>query len=262
MQASNGPKKGKPKNRSKPDLKIVLVGDANVGKTSLLLRYLERRFVNISNTVGVSFLLKQWGNHSIALWDTAGEERYSGLGSLYFRSASAAILVYDITSENSLEVLRYTYTHTAIQKLRHIPVSRFCNPSSFPYITRNRFVPLLESASENCLKIVVATKLDLVSNGCKFPRKVSTEQGLQLAKILNPSLANNCYVPYFETSSLTGYNVDKVFQFAFEYFFPNAYNSSTPTSRCNVKRDRNSIVHLESVCSNADVSKKNRCCES
>lgn len=59
----------------KPDGKIVLLGDMNVGKTSLLQRYMERRFPDTVSTVGGAFYLKQWRSFNISIWDTAGESR-------------------------------------------------------------------------------------------------------------------------------------------------------------------------------------------
>ncbi|KAK2497057.1 hypothetical protein MC885_011716 [Smutsia gigantea] len=56
----------------KPDGKIVLLGDMNVGKTSLLHRYMERRFPDTVSTVGGAFYLKQWRSFNISIWDTAG----------------------------------------------------------------------------------------------------------------------------------------------------------------------------------------------
>lgn len=65
----------------KPDGKIVLLGDMNVGKTSLLQRYMERRFPDTVSTVGGAFYLKQWRSFNISIWDTAGREQFHGLGS-------------------------------------------------------------------------------------------------------------------------------------------------------------------------------------
>ena len=56
----------------KPDVKLVLLGDMNVGKTSLLHRYTERKFKDTVSTVGGAFFLKQWGPYNISIWDTAG----------------------------------------------------------------------------------------------------------------------------------------------------------------------------------------------
>lgn len=66
----------------KPDGKIVLLGDMNVGKTSLLQRYMERRFPDTVSTVGGAFYLKQWRSFNISIWDTAGEGGAAGTGCL------------------------------------------------------------------------------------------------------------------------------------------------------------------------------------
>lgn len=64
----------------KPDGKVVLLGDMNVGKTSLLHRYMEKRFQETVSTVGGAFYLKQWGPYNISIWDTAGETPGEGPG--------------------------------------------------------------------------------------------------------------------------------------------------------------------------------------
>lgn len=61
----------------KPDVKVVILGDMNVGKTSLLHRYTERKFKDTISTVGGAFFLKQWGPYNISIWDTAGKQPFS-----------------------------------------------------------------------------------------------------------------------------------------------------------------------------------------
>ncbi|CAL8344439.1 unnamed protein product [Boreogadus saida] len=62
----------------KPDVKVVILGDMNVGKTSLLHRYTERKFRDTISTVGGAFYLKQWGPYNISIWDTAGWTALAG----------------------------------------------------------------------------------------------------------------------------------------------------------------------------------------
>lgn len=68
----------------KPDVKVVLLGDMNVGKTSLLHRYMERKFKETISTVGGAFYLKQWGPYNISIWDTAGNTTLEPFHALIF----------------------------------------------------------------------------------------------------------------------------------------------------------------------------------
>ncbi|DBA74805.1 hypothetical protein WJX79_000806 [Trebouxia sp. C0005] len=90
-----------------PRVKLVLLGDSGVGKSCLVLRYVRGQFDPTSKvTVGAAFM-----SHSVHLpdgttikfeiWDTAGQERYASLAPLYYRGASAAAVVYDITNEDT-----------------------------------------------------------------------------------------------------------------------------------------------------------------
>jgi len=85
------------------EAKIVILGDTGVGKTSIVLQYVENRFnVMSSPTIGASFLSKTlWIDGArcrLQLWDTAGQERFRSLAPMYYRGAAAAVLVYDVTS--------------------------------------------------------------------------------------------------------------------------------------------------------------------
>ncbi|XP_010193318.1 PREDICTED: ras-related protein Rab-5A isoform X2 [Mesitornis unicolor] len=72
--------------------KLVLLGESAVGKSSLVLRFVKGQFHEFQEgTVGVKF----------EIWDTAGQERYHSLAPMYYRGAQAAIVVYDITNEES-----------------------------------------------------------------------------------------------------------------------------------------------------------------
>ncbi|KAK9839407.1 hypothetical protein WJX81_000434 [Elliptochloris bilobata] len=96
-----------------PRVKLVLLGDSGVGKSCLVLRYVRGQFDESSKvTVGAAFM-----SHSVQvqdgtvvkfeIWDTAGQERYSSLAPLYYRGASAAAIVYDVTNPESFAKAKY-----------------------------------------------------------------------------------------------------------------------------------------------------------
>ncbi|WOL14788.1 ras-related protein Rab-21 isoform X1 [Canna indica] len=86
--------------------KLVLLGDGRVGKTSLVVRYVNNVFSEKQEaTVQASYLTKRLviGGVPVTLsiWDTAGQERFHALGPIYYRDADAALLVYDITDSDT-----------------------------------------------------------------------------------------------------------------------------------------------------------------
>ncbi|XP_059155529.1 ras and EF-hand domain-containing protein-like isoform X2 [Physella acuta] len=91
--------------------KIVLAGDAAVGKSSFIVRLCKGKFVpNLSSTLGVDFQTKMLDvdGHPTALqlWDTAGQERFRSVARTYFRRADGVLLLYDVTYERSFLNLR------------------------------------------------------------------------------------------------------------------------------------------------------------
>eukprot|EP00118_Oscarella_pearsei_P003197 m.13374 g.13374 ORF g.13374 m.13374 type:complete len:210 (+) comp24745_c0_seq2:105-734(+) len=89
-------------------MKVVLLGEGCVGKTSLVVRYCENKFNDKHvTTLQASFLTKKLniGGRRVTLniWDTAGQERFHALGPIYYRDSNGAILVYDITDEDSFQ---------------------------------------------------------------------------------------------------------------------------------------------------------------
>ena len=92
--------------------KIVLLGEAGVGKSSLVLRLVKDEWTpNQHSTVGASFFRYSTtvdeNTVNFDIWDTAGQERYKSLASMYYRGAAAALVVYDITSTESFEKAKY-----------------------------------------------------------------------------------------------------------------------------------------------------------
>ena len=93
------------------EIKLCLLGDSGVGKSSLVLRFVHDRFEpHATATIGASFMSKNFktDDHSFKyqIWDTAGQEKYKALAPMYYRGAAAAIIVYDITLESSFESVK------------------------------------------------------------------------------------------------------------------------------------------------------------
>ncbi|XP_074581717.1 ras-related protein RABF1-like isoform X1 [Curcuma longa] len=94
-------------------VKLVLLGDSGVGKSCIVLRFVRGQFDSNSKvTVGASFLsqtlaLQDSTTVKFEIWDTAGQERYASLAPLYYRGAAVAVVVYDITSEETFRKAKY-----------------------------------------------------------------------------------------------------------------------------------------------------------
>ncbi|XP_030057422.1 ras-related protein Rab-20 [Microcaecilia unicolor] len=218
----------------KPDVKVVLLGDMNVGKTSLLHRYVEKKFQETVSTVGGAFYLKQWGPHNISIWDTAGREQFHGLGSMYCRGAAAVLLVYDVSNFQSLVELE------------------------------DRFLALTDTASTDCIFAIVGNKVDLTDectsvsetegekpcssmagSATKVRKQVRMEDAVSLYKrVLKYKMLDEKEVPAaekmcFETSAKSGHNVDFLFESLFDTVVPlvkkkaNGPSETVDLTECN-----------------------------
>ncbi|XP_041373969.1 ras-related protein Rab-5A-like [Gigantopelta aegis] len=155
-------------------IKLVLVGNMDVGKTSLAVRFARSAFdENHGSTIGASFLAKavEMSDKTIIfhIWDTAGQERFHSLIPMYLRDARAAIVLYDITDENSFKNVK------------------------------NIWMPKLQKdGPENLQVAIVGSKLDLT-----HLRQVDKQRAEHFAQ------KYRCL--FTETSAKTGANVEKLF---------------------------------------------------
>lgn len=101
-----------------PSIKVVMLGESGVGKTSIISRYITNTYNKIEkSTLGASFLSKimkfeQYDGKALRyeIWDTAGQERFRSITRIFYKDATAAILVYDITRKTSfIELQNYWY---------------------------------------------------------------------------------------------------------------------------------------------------------
>ena len=95
-------------NQLPKEIKVLLLGESNVGKTSIFNRFIENKYeANISSTIGVDFesktLTYKNNKYTIKLFDTAGQERFRSITQSYFRMGDAFFFVFDITNEHSFQ---------------------------------------------------------------------------------------------------------------------------------------------------------------
>ena len=95
-------------------IKIAMIGESGVGKTSIISRYVSNSFVvEAAPTKGASFKTKilktpdEGSAIKLMIWDTAGQEVYRSLAAYYYRNADVVVIVYDITNVNSFEAIDY-----------------------------------------------------------------------------------------------------------------------------------------------------------
>jgi Ras-related protein Rab-7A len=136
-------------------LKVLILGDSNVGKTAILNQFVNREFTSAYQaTIGSDFTSRQIevdGKFvTLQVWDTAGQERYRSLASTFYRQTDICVLVYDTTSEQSFEDIDFW----------HRSFDSYCTPlpPQFPYL-------------------LLGNKLDDPGN-----RQVSKERGQLLAE--------------------------------------------------------------------------------
>ena len=155
---------------------IVTLGDGQVGKTSIILRYIENSFsLNYLSTIGIDSKIKKvklsnGEEVKVKISDTAGQERFKSIASNYMKKANGILLVYDITNPKSFEDINNWFSE----------IKQDDNPKPI---------------------ILIGNKSDMSDR-----RQVSTEDGKNLAK--NSGGAGND-IHFYETSCKTGDNIEE-----------------------------------------------------
>ena len=101
--------------------KVIIVGDASVGKSCLLQRYMNKQMPKMqTHTIGVEFAtkehtLKNGNRQKVQLWDTAGLERYQAMVRAHYKRTVGCLIVYSVTDRSSFESIKEkideVYTH-------------------------------------------------------------------------------------------------------------------------------------------------------
>ncbi|CAM40741.1 putative small GTP-binding protein Rab18 [Leishmania braziliensis MHOM/BR/75/M2904] len=145
-------------------IKVLLIGDSGVGKSSLLLSFTTGAFDgNIPSTIGIDFKVKKVdvvdahtggkATVNLQLWDTAGQERFRTLTSSYYRGAQAVVLVYDVNEPKSFHGLKKWLDEA----------NSYCRRD--------------EAESNSMVFLLIGNKADLCPNENSMPLPLSTAQG-------------------------------------------------------------------------------------
>ncbi|XP_020604130.1 ras-related protein Rab-9A-like [Orbicella faveolata] len=161
-------------------LKVVLLGDGGVGKSSLMNRFVSGKFDSQSfHTIGVEFLNKdvtvEGQSYTLQIWDTAGQERFKSLRTPFYRGSDLCLLVYavdDVESFKNLAMWRKEFLYYADVREK----------DNFPFI-------------------LLGNKIDVNE------RAVSQEEAHHFCKEIGG-------IPYYETSAKDATNVDVAFNAA------------------------------------------------
>ena len=92
-------------------IKVTLIGESSVGKTSIINRYTKESFSQeLDSTLGANYSQKKITRHGkkirLDLWDTAGQEKYRAIGRHFYKESYIVCLVYDITNNDSFEKIK------------------------------------------------------------------------------------------------------------------------------------------------------------
>ncbi|KAI5169790.1 Ras-related protein Rab-11A [Pancytospora epiphaga] len=201
--------------------KIVLIGDSNVGKTSILSRLVKNTIPEESKpTIGVEFGTKTFTIDGTVIkaqiWDTAGQERYHAITTAYYRGSNGAVVVYDVTNKNSIENASTVW----LKNLRY-------------------------SADPNIPAMLLGNKADLEKK-----REVSTMDGFKTA--LGEKTG------YFETSAVSGENITKAFETFINHIYKIEKEKENSPAKVKVRREDLTGEQLNTAKSNK--KKKSGCC--
>ncbi|KAI8647838.1 vacuolar biogenesis protein [Parasitella parasitica] len=166
--------------RKKVLLKVIILGDSGVGKTSLMNQYVNKKFSNqYKATIGADFLTKEVLVDdrlvTMQIWDTAGQERFQSLGVAFYRGADCCVLAYDVNNSKSFESLDQWRDEFLVQASPR-------DPERFPFV-------------------LLGNKIDVEES----KRMISQKRAMAWCQ----SKGN---VPYFETSAKEAINVEQAFQ--------------------------------------------------
>ena len=204
-------------------LKYVIIGDSGVGKSNILLQYINGKFSDdFKATVGVEFGAKNIEINSriyrIQIWDTAGQENFRSIARAYYKNSICACIVYDITSRNSFNSVQSWIDDCTKQTPKSI------------------------------LLLLIGNKNDLNDR-----REVQYEEGAEFAKKRN--------MIFLETSAKTGNNIDNIFERSVKQIDQNILDNKydLDNENCGIRKGLRTESFVLSV-EKSKEKKKKKCC--
>jgi len=191
-------------------VKLVLLGEAAVGKSSVVMRFVNNEFQsNKEPTIGAAFLTQKCRLEDRVLryeiWDTAGQERFHSLAPMYYRNAQAAVVVYDVTKATSLDKAK-----TWVKELQ-----RQANPNIVIALAGNKLdlvqavaptTPTTPSYEEEEADDATATPGESAS-----PEAEGSDSLRQVPRDEAQAYAAEAGLLFFETSAKTGEGIVEIF---------------------------------------------------
>ena len=184
----------KNKKEKLPEYKIITLGDSTVGKSSLILKFIDNTFsYDYLATMGIDYKhkiieLKNGKQVNLRIFDTAGQERFKSISLNFIKNANGILLLYDITKKQTFNSI-----NKWIQSIK-------------------------EDANEKVSIVLVGNKCDLEEK-----REVETKQGEDKAKLYE--------IPFLETSCKDGTNINEVFEILTEEILKRKGNHNTETGK-------------------------------
>ena len=195
--------------KTKPDctIKYIIVGNAYVGKSNIIYRFVENKFSeNYKATINLDFSYKNIKIkdkiYRIQLWDTVGQEEFQSISRGYYKSGACALVVYDITDRDS-----------------------FNNVSNWVEECKN-------NGPSTISLVLVGNKIDL-----QDIRKVTYEEG--------EDFANRNGMQFFETSALNGTNIEKLFNDTLESIIKKIDSNYYKDKDCGIEFNVHNKVELQ-----------------
>jgi len=192
-------------------VKLVLLGEAAVGKSSVVLRFVSNEFQpNKEPTIGAAFLTQKCRLEDRTLryeiWDTAGQERFHSLAPMYYRNAQAAVVVYDVTKGATLEKAK-----SWVKELQ-----RQANPNIVIALAGNK-VDLVQAASTTSPSSNSSQEDDEPDDATatpgeeESPNQGSSENPREVPTEEAQAYATEAGLLFFETSAKSGENIVELF---------------------------------------------------